>query len=49
MFARDIAISLASLSVRPHFFRDAFRLRDELLAFRFAFTLGGGSSGILGG
>jgi hypothetical protein len=48
MFDRDIAMSLPSLPKRFYFFRDTFRLRDELLAFRFALTLGGGGSGVFG-
>jgi hypothetical protein len=48
MLALEIAMSLTSLSKRSYFFRDAFRLRDELLALRFTFSLGGGGSGVLG-
>jgi hypothetical protein len=48
MLARDIAISLTSLSKRSYFLRDGFRLRDELLALRFTFALGGGGSGVFG-
>jgi hypothetical protein len=47
MFARDIAMSLTSLPEWPYFFRDTFRLRDELPALGFAFALGGGGSGVL--
>jgi hypothetical protein len=42
-------MSLTSLSERSYFFRNGFRLRDELLALGFTFALGGGGSGVLGG
>ena len=40
-------MSFTSLSKRPYFLRDAFGLRDELLALGFASALGGCGSGVL--
>jgi hypothetical protein len=37
------------LTIRTGFLRDAFGLRDELLALGFAFSLGCGGSGVFSG
>jgi hypothetical protein len=40
-------LSFARLAVAARFSSNALGLRDELLALRFTFSLGGGGSGVL--